>query len=436
MFSKNELQRVVGDSAVVTDEMLAKINDWRDMLAGSAPWTGDYVKSLRIERGICREFANVAVLEMESSVSVPQLDELYHAAIANLNDALQDGLGLGSMIIKPLGGSKVEYVPADRFIPLVFDDEDRLVKVCFIDSRRVADDDIYYRFETHDLKDGVLTITQQAYHSRSAGSLGSPCPLGSVDDWARLPEAIAYEVDRPIFGYYKNPLSNDIDGSPCGVSIFDSALDSIAKADRQYGRLEWEFESGERAIHVDVTALEARKNADGKFKLPALNRRLYRGLDIAAGEGKELFDVYSPEFRDASIRAGLEEYKRAIEFSVGLAYGDLSTPQLVEKTAQEIITSKQRKYSTVTAIQSKLKTCLEGLVFGLAFINGLTRSGYEYSCTFEDSILTDDEARRSIDRQEVAMGAMQLWEYRAKWYGEDEATAKKAVEAATDGVAE
>ena len=90
----------------------------------------------------------------------------------------------------------------------------------------------------------------------------------------------------------------------------------------------------------------------------------------------------------------------------------------------------------MTAIQSKLKTCLEGLVFGLAFINGLTRSGYEYSCTFEDSILTDDEARRSIDRQEVAMGAMQLWEYRAKWYGEDEATAKKAVEAATDGVAE
>ena len=164
MFSKNELQRVIGDSAAVTDEMLAKINDWRDMLSGSAPWTGDYVKSLRIERGICREFANAAVLEMESSVSVPQLDELYHAAIANLNEALQDGLGLGSMIIKPLGGSKVEYVPADRFIPLVFDDEDRLVKVCFIDSRRVADDDIYYRFETHDLKDGVLTITQQAYH--------------------------------------------------------------------------------------------------------------------------------------------------------------------------------------------------------------------------------------------------------------------------------
>ena len=41
MFSKNELQRVIGDSAAVTDEMLAKINDWRDMLSDSAPWTGD-----------------------------------------------------------------------------------------------------------------------------------------------------------------------------------------------------------------------------------------------------------------------------------------------------------------------------------------------------------------------------------------------------------
>ena len=130
-----------------------------------------------------------------------------------------------------------------------------------------------------------------------------------------------------------------------------------------------------------------------------------------------MFETFSPEFRDTAIRSGLEEFKRNIEFGVGLAYGDLSTPQLVEKTAAEVITSKQRKYSTVNAIQKKLKTCLEGLVFGLAFMNGLTKSGYEFTCNFEDSILTDDETRRAIDRQDVSMGAMQLWEYRMKWYG-------------------
>ena len=31
------------------------------------------------------------------------------------------------------------------------------------------------------------------------------------------------------------------------------------------------------------------------------------------------------------------------------------------------------------------------------------------------------------DRQDVAMGVMHTWEYRMKWYGEDEETAKRMV---------
>ena len=50
---------------------------------------------------------------------------------------------------------------------------------------------------------------------------------------------------------------------------------------------------------------------------------------------------------------------------------------------------------------------------------------YEFSCTFEDSILSTDEEKRRLDREEVAMGAMSLVEYRMKWYGEDEETARK-----------
>ena len=65
-------------------------------------------------------------------------------------------------------------------------------------------------------------------------------------------------------------------------------------------------------------------------------------------------------------------------------------------------------------------------------MNRMVNSGYEFTCTFEDSILTTDKERRELDRQEVAMGAMMLWEYRAKWYGEDEETATKMVEADTE----
>ena len=65
-----------------------------------------------------------------------------------------------------------------------------------------------------------------------------------------------------------------------------------------------------------------------------------------------------------------------------------------------------------------MRECLEDFATGLAFYNGLYTSGYEFSCNFNDSILTDEEAERQQDRQDVSMGVMSHAEYRAKWYGE------------------
>ena len=54
--------------------------------------------------------------------------------------------------------------------------------------------------------------------------------------------------------------------------------------------------------------------------------------------------------------------------------------------------------------------------------------GYEVTYSWGDSVLDDADAKekeRANDRQDVSMGVMNDWVYRAKWYGEDEATAKK-----------
>ena len=59
----------------------------------------------------------------------------------------------------------------------------------------------------------------------------------------------------------------------------------------------------------------------------------------------------------------------------------------------------------------------------------LYTSKYEFNCKFNDSILTDEEAERKQDMADVAAGFMHHWEYRMKWYNEDEATAKANVPA-------
>ena len=425
-----DVNKAFGIKTIMSKDMLEKIEKWSKMYKGEAEWVdNDSVFSLRLEQGIVKEFADVTLNEMTSKVTNEKLDKLYRKATRNLNEELQGALAIGSFIVKPLGGDKVEYIGADRFFPVEFDSEGRLTKVIFTATKKVSDNKYYHRLEYHCLDNRGLSIINKAFYSTSITELGNEIPLSNVEEWSNLRESVCYPGMQSVdFGYYRNPIKNSIDGSFCGVSIYDGADDKIRKTDIQFGRLDWEFESGERAINVDVTALNPVPVLDGKgktrYEMPKLNKRLYRGLNLESKSG-DLYQEFSPEFRDASIINGLEEYKREIEFSVGLSYGDLSNPQMVEKSATEVRASKKRKYNTVTAIQKNLKDCLTDLVYALAFYNGLTTSGYEFICDFKDSILVDEETERQQDRQDVAMGVMSLLEYRMKWYGEDEKTAQK-----------
>lgn len=426
MFGYMTLKQVIRKDIALSDKMIDAINNWKRMLNGEADWITDYITSLGIEEGICRELADCALVEMETSVSNERLDKIYQKNIVSLNENLQEGLALGSFVLKPLGGTAAEFISADKIIPISFGDDGKPNDIAFLTVKKVGDTDYFTRFERHYFVNGNLTIENKCFHSQTAHDIGLPCSLEAVEEWENIePGPITYPgMNRIDFGFYRNPIKNKIDGSACGVSIFDSATDMIKKADIQGARLDWEYESGERAIHVDNRALKQDKST-GRFGMPKLNKRLYRGMDLEAGKDQELLKEYSPEMRDEAFKRGLEEYKREIEFSVGLAYGDLSNAQEVAKTATEIKASKNRKYNRVTAIQNNLYDCLEDFVAGLAFYNSMLNSGYEFSCKFNDSILTDEETERQQDRQDVSMGVMSHLEYRMKWYNEDEETAKK-----------
>ncbi len=427
MFGNNEITTALGVKPVLSNTMAAEIDKWSRMYAGNSPWCTDGLHSLRLESGIVREFANIAVTEMTSSVSDTVLDVQYQRAIGKLGQRLQSGLATGAMVIKPLPDGSVQYIPQSAYVPLRFDASGQLVSVIFPET--IKDGDRFYtRLEWHDLNASGLTIINRAYVSRNEETLGYEVPLNIRGEWASLmPEASYAGVTRPVFGYFVTPIDNDIDGSFAGMSVFAKAAEKIRQTDMQFGRLDWEFESGVRAVHVDEAALRYERGADGKKRMSVarLNDRLYRAVNVQPGSDKELFEVYSPEFRDASLLNGLEEYKREIEFIVGLAYGDISNPALVEKTATEVISAKKRKYDTVTAIQANLRECLDGLVYAQAFYAGRTLGGYEFICDFKDSILIDEETERSHDMQMVSMGVMSLAEFRSKWMGEPIEVAEK-----------
>ena len=422
MLGLTEYKQLFGD-VDISEDMLRFIDFWRDMQTGNAPWNAQ-AASVKIPTGICREFADVAVNEMTVSTDVEKIQEVLDEIKNGLNENLQDGLALGSLIIKPYlkqnGDIGIDFVTPDRFIPIRFSDTGDLLDVAFIQTLKKSDTEKYYRIERHTLKDGKLTITNKAF-AGGMNTIGSQIPLTTVEIWAGLIPEVTYPISHMDFGYFKAPIKNRIDYSPCGVSVYAGVEELIERVDKQVARIDWEFESGERAVHVDERALKHRK---GQVYMPELNNRLYRGLDLDAGN-QELLKEYSPAFRQADLIQGLESYLRQIEFIVGLSYGDLSNVNEVDKTAEEIRASKQRKYNRVNAIQTNLKKCIEGLVEAIAFYAGVYSVKHEVVVNFEDSILTDEKAAREQDRQDVNMGVMSLAEYRAKWYGEELEEAEK-----------
>lgn len=424
MFGYQQMKNIAGRDITMTQPMIDAINGWKDMIDGRAGWIDEDkgITSLKIEAGICREFADIALGEMEASVDNDRLNEAFKNAIRDLNENLQDGLALGSFIIKPLGENRSEFVTADKFVPVSFDDEGKPSDIMFFTRKKVGENNYYTKVERHYFdENGNLVISNKCYHASTESTIGNHCDLAEVSEWADIePEPITYPgMNKNDYGYFRVPLKNRVDGSACGVSIYAEAVSAIRKADIQYGRLDWEYSSGERAVHVDERALRRK---DGRIKLPEGKQRLYRGLNLEQNQG-ELYKEYSPAMRDEAYIRGLEKAYRNIEFIVGLAYGDLSDASEVDKTATEVRASKQRKYNRVNAIQENLRDCLSDFVDALAFYNELYTTKYEFSCTFNDSILTDEETEREQDRKDVAMGVMSLTEYRAKWYQEDEETA-------------
>ena len=67
MFSYTTLKNVIGRDVALSQYMIDAINEWKSMLNGSAEWCDDSVESLKLEEGICREFADAVLVELDAT---------------------------------------------------------------------------------------------------------------------------------------------------------------------------------------------------------------------------------------------------------------------------------------------------------------------------------------------------------------------------------
>ncbi|MFA6930305.1 MAG: phage portal protein [Lentisphaeria bacterium] len=429
-----------GITAAISEQMENAMEQWSKMYSNNADWLSDNCSSLNLPATIASELARLVTLEAEVCVSGSArgeyINEQMQPVYDNLRRYTEYACALGGVIFKPYiseGEIVVECVSPDSFLPTAFNSRGNITGAVFSD--RIYRGQLWYtKLERHGFDGGKYHVTNRAYVSDQKSQLGREIALDAVPEWADLePESWIDGLNRPLFSYFRIPNANQIDNSsPLGVSVFSRAADLIKEADKQYSRILWEYEGSELAVDASMDLFQRAK--DGKLIFPKGKDRLFRALDtdmgVDGGVQKSL-QTFSPAIRDESLYNGLEQLLRRIEYNCGMSYGTLSKIEDTDKTATEIRSSKQRLYATVTDIQKSLEAALTDLAECmdlLCTLYSLSPSGsWELSAKWDDSIVVDSDTERLRDKEDVRDGIMQPWEFRAKWYGEDEATAKAMV---------
>lgn len=441
-FPQAVAEREFGVSPAVSLTMEQHIGLWYAMMVNTPPWQNCDVKAVGLPAAICREVARPTLVEFMANITgskrADYLNENFQTAKENFNRALELGLALGGVALKPyIYGDKmlVDVTGAAGFQPTKFDPSGRCIGGVFKDKPIKVNGTYYVRLESHELNGTTYTIKNKAYYSDSSGSVGADAQLTTIPEWADIePEVTIENVEGPLFAYFKPPIANTADSnSMCGMSIYGDAatVELIKQADEQWERLRWEFKSGERKVLMDGNTSTA----------DMFDKRLFEiGAFTADGD---FYQFLNPELRNDAVYKGFQDVLRRIEFNVGLSYGDISDPQTVEKTATEIRSSKQRKYVLISSIQTALEHTFDALIYAMntyATLYGMAADG-EYEVTYDwgDSILDDQETKDkefARDLQLLSAGIVNDWELRAKYMNEDEATAKAALPKMQDMITE
>lgn len=235
----------------------------------------------------------------------------------------------------------------------------------------------------------------------------------------------------PSFALVKPAFENTrVDMSPYGQSIFADALGAVAAVDLAFDALFNEVDVSKMRVFLsDVLFETERDGASGKRVSIPFGKQdctVFRKVMSTEDTIREFAPALRTEAQEQALRVALQMLGDLCGF--GISYFDFDNAGYV-KTATEVSSDNSALMRNIRRHENALQGALVDVARAvLAAARGM---GEELPAegavhvTFDDSIITDTTAEKAQDMAEVAAGLMAAWEYRAKWYGEDEATAKR-----------
>ena len=251
------------------------------------------------------------------------------------------------------------------------------------------------------------------------------------------PAGVCPEFDTgcptPTFAIIKPAVDNTrVDMSPYGQSVFADAVDAIQAVDLAFDALINEVDISKMRIFLSDVMFD-REEGSGKSAHVAIpfgkqDCTVFRKVMSTEDMIQDFAPALRTEDQAVAFRVALQMLGDLCGF--GMSYFDFDDAGYV-KTATEVSSDNSALMRSIArhehALEASLtRICRSAMHVARGFGEALPEAG-AMRVTFDDSIITDTAADKAQDMREVGV-CMHAWEYRMKWYGEDEATARRNAE--------
>lgn len=230
------------------------------------------------------------------------------------------------------------------------------------------------------------------------------------------------------FAIVKPAVANTrVDMSPYGQSVFADAIDAIQAVDLTFDALINEVDLSKMRVFLSDVLFDREKDGGKDIAIPFGKQDCTVFRKVMSTE--DTIQEFAPALRTDSQA---EAFRIALQMlgdlvGLGIMYFDFDSRGYV-KTATEVSSDNAALMRNIR----RHENCLEGSLAGIAksamaasraLGDDIPDEG-DVRVVFDDSIVQDTDAEKQRDMREVGV-TMAVWEYRMKWYGEDEATAKE-----------
>ena len=403
--------------------------------------------SLNMAKRVCEDWANLLLNEKtDITIGDQHSQDVLHQALLDCkfwqkgNEGVEKSfaLGIGAFVVvvdnigineqgqlvdASKAKAKVKFVNATKIVPITFEEEE-ITECAFIN---VNSGKTY--ISVH------LKNEQGNYEIHNIACQGEGENLSFVDE----EDHTVFETQNsiPWFAIVKPNVANNIDiNSPLGVSIFANAMDNLKEIDLVFDSYANEFILGKKRIFVNAKdwAVDSRTGEE---------HDVFDSNDVViyvlpeSDDGKQVITDNTQALRVQDHITALQNQLNLFGYKCGLGTEHYKFDNGGIATATQVVSVNSEMFRNVKKheiiIEDVLITIVKAMLYAInTFTSESVNTLAEITIKFDDSIIVDEETERTKDLVDVNNGIMSKYEYRIKWYNEDEDTARKKVEEADE----